>query len=365
MGNNRNWKRKLQAILDEHNYRHGVRHKSVSHSTASARAHALFRCFILLRHLGFTPDPKNLDGNHIKVLAQFWTADPVLAPLCLRHGVALPDRPYSAAYIQQQLSFLRVFASWIGKPGMVLAAERYVADPALVSRTYTASTDKSWAGNHVSADEAIAAVARIDEHVATQLNLMLHFGLRRKEAVMFCPHAALVPAHAIPASHPVSDQYVAFLRVKRGTKGGRLRFTAVRTDGQRRALELALRLAPYPSSHVGRPGLTLKQSLDRFDNVMRKAGISMKRLGVTPHGLRHQFAGDLFFDVTQLQAPVRGGGVLADPDVLKAAYLEVARQLGHNRPQISNAYLGSATHTRAPDNSAHRPGVPSAPPSPE
>lgn len=353
MGNNRNWKRKLQAILDEHNYQHGARNKSVSHSTASARAHALFRCFTLLRRLGFTPDPKNLDGNHIKVLMQYWTADPAIAPLCRQRGVAMPANPYSAAYIQQQLSFLRVFSTWVGKPGMVLAPQRYVAEPSLVSRTYTAQADKSWSGNGVNAEDAIAAVARLDEHVAAQLSLMLHFGLRRKEAAMFCPHAAIVPAYAIPANHPVADQYVAFLRVKRGTKGGRLRFTAVRTEAQRRALDLARRLAPYPSSHIGRPGLSLKQSLDRFDNVMRKAGISMKQLGVTPHGLRHQFAGDLFFEITQLEAPVRGGDAAADPDVLKAAYLEVARQLGHNRPQISNAYLGSAAQrtnsTSAPD----------------
>ncbi|HJV74161.1 MAG TPA: integrase domain-containing protein [Noviherbaspirillum sp.] len=347
MGNNRNWKRKLQAILDEHNDAHGARNKSVSHSTASARAHALFRIFTLLRRLGFTPDPKNLDGTHIVRLVQYWTADPAISQRCQERGVPMLAQPYSAAYIQQQLSFLRVFSKWIGKPGMVLVPEHYVADPSLVSRTYTAIADKSWAGNSVNVEEAIAAVARIDEYVAAQLNLMLHFGLRRKEAVMFCPHAAIVPAHAIPANHPVSDQYVAFLRVKRGTKGGRLRFTAVRTDAQRRALDHTLRLAPYSTSHIGRPGLSLKQSLDRFDNVMRKAGISMKQLGVTPHGLRHQFAGDLFFDITELPAPARGGHLEADPDVIQAAYLEVARQLGHNRPQISNAYLGSPVNAKS------------------
>ena len=57
---------------------------------------------------------------------------------------------------------------------------------------------------------------------------------------------------------------------ERGTKGGRLRFVAIRNDEQRAALERALPFAPHPSSHLGHTGLTLKQSLKRFDNVMRK-----------------------------------------------------------------------------------------------
>lgn len=41
---------------------------------------------------------------------------------------------------------------------------------------------------------------------------------------------------------------------------------------------------------------------------------------------------------------MRGGelGVL-DAATMRAAYLEVARQLGHARPQIANAYLGTPT----------------------
>ena len=132
-----------------------------------------------------------------------------------------------------------------------------------------------------------------------------------------------------------------FLRVERGTKGGRLRFVAIRNDDQRKALELALQFAAHPSSHLGHPGLSLKQSLKRFDNVMQKAGVTRKRLGVTAHGLRHQFAQEFHVELTDVQAPVRGGDVCADPETLKAALLEIARQLGHNRRRLRNAYRGS------------------------
>ena len=69
---------------------------------------------------------------------------------------------------------------------------------------------------------------------------------------------------------------------------------------------------------------------------------------MTPHGLRHQFAGDLYFDIAKAKAPVQDGEPLVDAAAMKDAYRQVARQLGHNRPQISNAYLGSPRVSRSP-----------------
>lgn len=341
MSNNSNWKSVLKKVLDEHNFTRSRRNKVVSHRTAEARIKGLFYLFSLLRRMGYHIDPRHLRNMHIRRIVEYMTASPAIAKLCAERGIPMPTKPYSAAYIQQQLSFLRVFSTWIGKPGMVLNAERYVDDPGLVRRTYSAQEDKGWETHGHDIAALIEKVAQIDERVAAQLNLMWQFGLRRKEAVMFRPHVAVVPVHAVPASHHASDRYVAFLKIKRGTKGGRLRYTAIRTEEQKRAIEQACRFAFSQTSHMGHPGLDLKQSLKRFDNMIRKAGITRKTLGATAHGLRHQFAGDLFFDVTNIKAPVRGGELSIDSATMKAAYLEVAQQLGHARPQISNAYLGS------------------------
>ena len=78
---------------------------------------------------------------------------------------------------------------------------------------------------------------------------------------------------------------------------------------------------------------------------MRKAGVTKKALGVTAHGLRHQFAQDFHVELTDVQAPVRGGDACADPGILNAALFEIAHQLGHNRPAITCAYLGSPVRT--------------------
>lgn len=338
----RGWRGELQRILVQHNERHADREKGVSHRTREARALGLFRCFRLLHQLGYRISPAALGGRHVKALVRYWTAESTAATDGAR-GTRERQGPLSAAYIQQQLSHLRVFARWIGKPGLVLAAERYVHDKALVTRRYAATRDRTWSGNAVDIHAVLRHVGEIDDHVGLQLHLMLAFGLRRKEAVMFCPAVAEVPAHALPLQHQGAEIFLSFLRVKRGTKGGRLRYVAVRTSFQHEALKLARRFIRHESGHVGRPGLTLKQSLDRFSYVMRTAGVSKRSLGVTAHGLRHQFAADLYFELTHVHPPVRGGAPWLDPETRRQAYLEVARQLGHNRPQISGAYLGSVT----------------------
>ena len=337
------WKTELAVICDKHNDWHTRQDKVVAFATRQARRQGLFRIFVLLHKLGYKTRPKNFGQRHLQALMAYWTAQqlPTQSQPKVASRIPRRDKPFSAAYIQQQISFLRAYAAWIGKPGLVKAAQVYADDPQLVKRSYCAKVDRSWAANGVDAVAMTERVRLIDQHVATQLRLMVAFGLRRKEAVMFSPGAAEVPAYALPGNHPPGERYVCFLRIKRGTKGGRLRFAAIRTEEQRSALAEATALARGKHGHVGRPGLSLKQSLDLFSNVVRQVGLTKKELGVTPHGLRHQFAGDLFFDIAHVRAPVRGGDALSDPDALQDAYRQVARQLGHNRPQISNAYLGS------------------------
>lgn len=110
---------------------------------------------------------------------------------------------------------------------------------------------------------------------------------------------------------------------------------------QRDVIGRAKRHAPYPTSYLGHPGKTLLQSLDRYKNVLSQAGITKKELGIVGHGLRHQFAGDKYFDLAKIACPVRGGDPLQDPELMERVLLAVSQQLGHNRTSISRAYLGS------------------------
>ena len=101
---------------------------------------------------------------------------------------------------------------------MVHPLADYVDDPARFKRSYAAKEDRSWEGNAVEFKSVVETVAAIDPRVAAQLALLLAFGLRRKEAVMFMPHIAVVPSESVPTSQHASDRYAVFLRVQRGTK---------------------------------------------------------------------------------------------------------------------------------------------------
>jgi integrase len=343
---NTNWKGELKEVLDKNNGQHATLKKVVSHGTRDKRGKGLFRIFGLLRKMGLGAMPRNLGERHVRALVAYWTAEPEFAKELEQRNVELKPRtvPFSSAYIQQQMSFLRTFAGWIGKPGLVKSAKAY-APAELVSRELCAKRDRSFRGNGVDKAAVLKMVAAYDEYVGVQFEVMIAFGLRCKEAVMFTPHLAEVPAHALPASAG-DTPYLAFLRIKRGTKGGRLRFTAIRHEEQRVALNKAKALARH-HGHIGRPGLTLKQAMRRFSDVMRAVGLTKRGLGVTAHGLRHEFAADLYIEIAEVEPPIRGGDI--DAHTMNAAYLEVARQLGHGRPQVAGAYLGPRKHTRKSD----------------
>lgn len=348
MSNNPNWKGKLQAIIKMHNHRHAKRAKDVSHRTQAARAEALFVLFKLWRKLGFQLDPTHLDGTHVKCMFWYLTCDPRIKTLCDRHGVPMLTQPHSAAYLQFLASTLRTFAGWINKPGMVLPPERYGIDPALFERTYIAQQDKSWTSHDIDIPQLLARVARIDERVAIMLELVWRTGLRRKEVVMFQPHLAVVPAGLVPVDGPAAEHYIACLSVERGTKGGRLRLIPLVSEVQREVIERAKRFAPYPTSYLGHPGKTLLQALDRYKNVLSQAGITKRELGITGHGLRHQFAGDKYFDLAKVACPVRGGEPMRDPELMERVLRAVSEQLGHSRSKITTAYCGKQPGTYKP-----------------
>jgi site-specific recombinase XerD len=247
-----------------------------------------------------------LGGRHIEFLTRYWTAAPGIEAELKKRGSKLQPlaSPLMASTIQSMLSTLRTFCQWIGKPGMVRPAEHYV-DKSLVKRTGNATRDRTWSGANADRAAIVAKVTQTDPVVGLQLEVMVAFGLRRKEAVMFCPTLACVPAYAIPEGE-TSTEYLSFLKIKRGTKGGRIRYAAIRNDMQQDVYRRALLAAPHPGTHIGYADKNLKQSLDRFSNVLRACGVTMDQLGVTPHGLRHEFASALYCELTGALPPVKG-----------------------------------------------------------
>ena len=350
------WKVKLQDVITKHNSMHAVRDKSVSFETMQQRSEILFRCFKELHANGYTiQDPHNLGLRHIKSLVQSWT-----------------EKGLSASAIQNNLSALRTFSGWIGKPGMVPATSEIAPG---ARRSSIAAGDKSWAGAAVDKEQVFAKIDKIDPFVGQQVRVMDAFGLRRKEAIMFKPHladrgayvetptGAVFPLPPAPSdgSRPGSEEpgsssaetaqaaAVAgppVVHVKDGTKGGRNRNVDLRfmPDAAQRALVLEnakkfVLKTQGKDGFLGNPNLSLKQNIKRFENVMARAGVTARGLGVTSHGLRHGVAQDAFRELAHQDPPVQGGPAIKG-DAALVERNRVSSILGHARPQITRAYIG-------------------------
>ena len=305
------WRDELARIVGHFNHKHAIKDKDVSHKTREDRREFYFAFFGELRgnaEVKMWVRPHNLGNRHIAYMVRRWVV-----------------RGLEPGTIQLYLSYLRTFAEWIGHPGMVLTAAKYVDDPARVERSYAAATDKSWSAHAIVPDAKIAEVAAFDRYVGCQLLMALRFNLRVKEAIMCTPHTPEVDGQ---------------LEVKRGTKGGRQRFVPIDTAEKRTAFEAAKRCVESKSAHLGRPGKTLEQNLERFRYVMRKFGITKAMLGVTAHGLRHEYANDRYEQFAGVASPVRGGPAIKREED-RAARLRLAEELGHSRENISCAYVGN------------------------
>lgn len=288
------------------------RNKRVGHLTQEKRRTVLMSLIADLNVLGFLIESmKNLREKHIVAWVE----------LLVKNGQA-------PSTIQNKLSVLRVYCGWIGKKGMVRSPEYYVTDASQVKRITATRVDKSWDSKNVS--DLIAAVSQKDTIVGMQLKLSNEFGLRRLEAIMLKPH--------------VSDEG-AYLHVRAGTKGGRPRMVPISSKQQRSLIEEAKAMADPKSGLICRPGMTLKQAINRFKYVMRYCGITKSGEGVTAHGLRHGYVHHRYEDRTGGKLPVKGGkpGEVA-PMVDKVAKLKIMEEVGHSRLSVTTAYGGSFGH---------------------
>jgi len=315
----------LDVLLELFNGLHTSLDKTVSHKTRQERADFLRRFFRDLKaRAGFKtlPDPRNLGDKHVRAMVQLWQQDK-LAP----------------ATIQTYLSFLRGLAMWLGKHGFIRKPADYGLSVDAYQRHETARRDKSWSARGVDIDALIERVCAYDRHVGASLRLIHAFGLRRKESVMIRPHRCVVPFEATGLS-PAERRVEHYLRIKAGSKGGRLRFVAIDNAQRQTALDYAQAVADGADAHLGDPRHDLKRNLRRFDYVMEKFGITAGELGITAHGLRHEALIQRFGDETDGAAPPVRGGAPLPPDVDRAARQAVAEMAGHKRARASCAYLG-------------------------
>jgi integrase len=277
-------------------------------------------------------EPRRLRAAHVDAMAAVWA-----------------ERGLSAGTIATYLSYLRTWCQWTGRPPQTVrdAAHYYGEDSPLAHRRQVAERDHGWLAAGVAFAQVRAKIEALCPYVAIQTEFTRLFGARPKEARCIRPHEAVIPrADALPRDVDPACGATHFLRLDAGTKGGRPRDVPITTDAQRELLARARALVG-PGDHLGRPGFSLKANTAHYYAVLAKVGVTNGQLGVTAHGLRHEFGNDAYEQRAGTRSPVRGG-TAADRARDREARAHVSRLLGHNRPAVASCYLGSPRVAAAP-----------------
>jgi Integrase/Phage integrase, N-terminal len=269
-----------------------------SYGTQAQRAKVLQLCAEQLHGMGYRKMTTHmLKPKHVDGLTKRW----------LTEGL-------SAGTIKNRMSALRWWAAKVNRQNVIARSNEHYGIP---DRKLVVEESKA---KSVS-ESALEKVG--DAHVRMSLELQQAFGLRREEAIKMSP--------------TIADQGDRLILKASWTKGGKAREIPIRTPDQRAVLDRAHAL-------VGRgalipPGRNYINQLRVYEGQTIRAGLS----GM--HGLRHAYAQQRYLELTGWLCPVAGGPtskMLSRDQKARdtAARLEISRELGHEREQITAAYLG-------------------------
>lgn len=262
------------------------------------------------------------------------------------HAVALirywGEKGDSAGTIQNRITILRRFLGFIGRDKILPKGHELKAWlhkhglETNITRSYIPTESKAWDEKGVDLFMVVSRMKEICPITAIQIEIQAAFGLRMKESMQLNPRGA---------------DCGNVLRVVHGTKGGLPRDVDFDPDDsiaiwQRDVLERAkLHAMQNRKGTLSIDGLTLQQSKRYFYYMCEKAGVTQKELGVTAHGLRHQYAARRYRQITGMDTPVSALGPDRIDEGVKQvdlqARVEISKSLGHFRPDITRAYVGS------------------------
>jgi site-specific recombinase XerC len=274
------------------------RNQDGSFATRRDRERILDRIADQLHELGYRDlRAGSLKPKHIGALCEQWKTE----------GLA-------AGTVKNRMSELRWWAEKIGKQNIVA---RNNADYGIAKRVYVTTVSK--ARELTNGD--LSKIS--DPYTHMSLKMQAAFGLRLGESIKIRPEWA--------------DRGDRLVLKDTWTKGGRAREIPIRNLAQRQTLEEAKALAG-PSSLIA-PDRIYVQQLRRFEYQCELANIHKV------HGHRHQYAQTRYKELTGWAAPAAGGPKSKDlipvqKDADHLARLQISRELGHDREQVTAIYLG-------------------------
>lgn len=269
-----------------------------SYATQAKRAWMLSLMANQLHDLGYRRmTAQSLKPKHVEALIKHWFSQDL-----------------SIGTIKNRMAALRWWSQKVNKQNVVARTNEHYGIP---DRRFIANESKAKTVTQTQLDKVR------DEHVRMSLELQQAFGLRREEAMKFQPSYA--------------DQCDHILLKDSWTKGGKERTIPVRSESQRAVLNRAHKLAgrgsliPSTRNYV--------QQMRIYEGNTLRAGLSKM------HGLRHAYAQNRYEELIGWKCPAVGGpeSKTLSPEQREAdrhARLTISQELGHEREQITTAYLG-------------------------
>lgn len=272
-----------------------------------------------LHKLGFyLSDVANMREKHIDAVVRSW------------HAQGLANKT-----MQNQLSRLRIFFGWIGKPEIIKEGGLPAYLPEIEANTLKVKTyseeSKSWSGNGLDVVEIYKRAKLEDQRLGGMILMGIAFGFRKKEMLRIKPWKA-------DARHELRvDGSVA--------KNGRFRAIPIELDTpygrfQRWALDEVKTLCKKTET-LGWPELTYKGSENRYYYYLKRLGVTKLDNSVTGHGLRAEYAENMAL-WSGLVPPSLGGSVNQVPKEERVAITNaVSNLLGHEDRHTIGAYFST------------------------
>lgn len=310
--------RSVESVIDAHGLTR-VNGKVSSLRTIEFSRQVMKESCRRLDGLGFLlNDITRLKEKHIDALVQSW------------HAQGLSNKT-----MQNQLSRLRIFAGWIGKPEIIKRGGLPAYLPEVDAKDLKVKTysddSKSWTGRGVNVIDIYQRAKLEDERLGGMILLGLAFGFRKKEMLRIKPWKA-------DAGHELRvDGSVA--------KNGRFRAIPIELDTpygkfQRWALDEVKSLCKKTET-LGWPGLTYKGSENRYYYYLKRLGVTKVDAGVSGHGLRAEYAENMAL-WAGLIPPSLGGSVHQMPKEARLAITNgVSNLLGHDKEHTIGAYFST------------------------
>ncbi|MCA3168793.1 MAG: integrase domain-containing protein [Burkholderiales bacterium] len=295
--------------------------------TQEKRLYTVVAAFRTLDELKRCPQTVvNVREAHIEALVKYWRE----------------QKQFTLPTIKVYLSHLKWFLAVHHKEQIIKTElNGYFNTEEVANHSTIAWADKSWTGAGVDTDQVISSIRAEDARVAAVLLFSWATGARIAEA------SAVNVLDAI-------EQWRRDLQIRldRCTKNGLAR--SVTPDDVRFGVWMhhAIPLINRRTGSVIPDQYSLEGWLKHTYYILHKHGIKKEgegALGVTAHGLRHEFLQKIIEEVTGLPAPVKfwvaGESPVGqyDPELYQLARQTIVLAAGHFDARKANAYAGSAT----------------------